>query len=131
MIHNPNKLLSKWYLFRIKRMDAFHNASMGTHIGFKSASFATPPNLPHGLNGIIVAGEATIGENCTIYHQVTIGGANGYPAIGDNVLIGAGAKIIGPVNIGNNVKIGAGCIVAVDVPDNATVVMAQPRIIIK
>lgn len=51
--------------------------------------------------------------------------------IGDNVFIGAGAKIIGKVKIGNNVKIGAGCIVVTDVPDNAVVVMNKPRIIIK
>lgn len=58
-------------------------------------------------------------------------GGGGSPVIGDNCLIGAGAKIIGPVKIGNNVKIGAGCVVAVDVPDNATVVMHKPRIIIR
>lgn len=54
----------------------------------------------------------------------------GAPVIGDNVFIGAGAKIIGPVHIGNNVKIGAGCIVAEDIPDDVTVVMERPRIII-
>ena len=50
--------------------------------------------------------------------------------VGDNVLFGAGAKVVGPVRIGNNVKIGAGCIVTIDVPDDATVVMDHPRIII-
>lgn len=53
------------------------------------------------------------------------------PSIGDNVLIGAGAKIIGNVKIGNNVKIGSNCIVVEDIPDNATVVMNKPRIICK
>lgn len=92
----------------------------------------TSPNLPHGLNGIIVSHNAVIGANCTIFHQVTIGeGKGGAPTIGDNVLIGAGAKIIGNVHIGNNVKIGAGCIVACDVPDGATVVMGHPRILVK
>ncbi len=56
---------------------------------------------------------------------------NGYPVIGDNVIIGAGAKIVGPIRIGNNVKIGAGCVVAKDIPDNATVVMDHPRIIVR
>lgn len=120
-----------YYLYCIKKMDAFHNASLGTHIGFNSAKFADRPYLPHGLNGIIVSNDAIIGKECQLYHQVTIGGGNGgSPVIGDNVLIGAGAKIIGPVKIGNNVKIGAGCVVAVDVPDNATVIMEKPRIII-
>ncbi len=56
----PTKLISKWYLFRIKRMDALNNASMGTHISFPSAEFATPPQLPHGLNGIVIAGGAKV-----------------------------------------------------------------------
>lgn len=118
-------------LYYIKRADAFHNASMGTHRNC-GAEFATPPNLPHGLNGIVVSHNAKIGSNCTIFHQVTIGeGRGGAPTIGDNVLIGAGAKLIGGIRIGNNVKIGAGCTVAVDIPDGATVVSETPRIIIK
>lgn len=120
-----------YYLYQIKKMDAFHNASLGTHIGFSSAKFEERPYLPHGLNGIIVSNDAIIGRQCQLYHQVTIGGENGgSPVIGDNVLIGAGAKIIGPVKIGNNVKIGAGCVVTIDVPDDATVVMDKPRIIL-
>lgn len=55
----------------------------------------------------------------------------GAPTIGDNVYIGAGAKIIGGVMIGNNVRIGANCVVFKDVPDNTTVVMGQPRYISK
>lgn len=118
-------------LYYIKRADAFNNASMGTHRNC-GARFATAPHLPHGLNGIIVSHNAVIGANCTIFHQVTIGeGKGGAPTIGDNVLIGAGAKIIGNVRIGNNVKIGAGCVVACDVPDGATVVMEKPRILVK
>lgn len=120
-----------YYLYKVKKIDAFHNASMGTHINFNSARFASRPWLPHGLNGIIISNDAIIGENCTIYHQVTIGGGNGgSPHIGNNVLIGAGAKIIGAVTIGDNVKIGAGCVIAMDIPDNATVVMQAPRVII-
>ncbi|MBQ7923529.1 MAG: serine acetyltransferase [Clostridia bacterium] len=116
-------------LFYIKRADAFNNASMGTHRNF-GAVFVEPPHLPHGLNGIIVSHNAKIGKNCTIFHQVTIGeGKDGAPVIGDNVMIGAGARVIGGINIGNNVKIGAGCVVATDIPDGATVVCAAPRII--
>ena len=58
-----------------------------------------------------------------------IGG--GAPTIGDNVYIGPGAKIFGAIHIGNNVRIGANCVVFEDVPDNATVVLPKPRIIIK
>lgn len=117
-------MLRLWY---IKRADAFNNVSMGTHRNF-GARFASPPNLPHGLNGIIVSHNAVIGSNVTIFHQVTIGeGKGGAPVIGDNVMIGAGAKIIGAVKVGNGVKIGANCVVVHDVPDNA--VIAAPEAI--
>lgn len=79
---------------------------------------------PH-LIGIVIAGKAFIGDNCTIFHQVTIGidGKNqGAPKIGDNVFIGAGAKILGPVTIGDNCKIGANAVVTKDVASGATVV---------
>lgn len=113
-------------------MDSYHNASLGTHISYNCARFGSRPILPHGLNGIIISNDAQIGKNCTLYHQVSIAGGNGgSPMLGDNVLVGAGAKIIGPIRIGNNVKIGAGCIVTINVPDNATVVMEHPRIILK
>ena len=118
-------------LHYIKKCDAFNNASLGTNIG-EGATFKTIPHFPHGLNGIIISKNAKIGANAVIFHQVTIGEGNGgAPVIGDNCYIGAGAKIIGGIHIGNNVRIGANCIVSVDVPDNATVVMEKPRIIIR
>ena len=121
----------KLLLLYIKRCDAFNGASLGTHLGF-GASFESIPHLPHGLYGIIVSHNAKIGSNVTIFHRVTIGeGDGGAPTIGNNVLIGAGATILGNITIGNNVKIGAGCIVTKDVPENATVVMGAPRIILK
>ena len=103
-----------------------------------SVQFDGPPCFPHGLNGIFISSSAKIGKNCTIFHQVTIGSntlldsANhGSPTIGDNVFIGCGAKIIGNVHIGNNVRIGANCVVVDDIPDNCTVVLEKPRILIK
>lgn len=88
-----------------------------------------PPNLPHGPNGIIVGYDVKIGNNCTIFHQVTIASGNVY--IGDNVIIGAGAKILPNVKIGDNVKIGANAVVVEDVPDNSTVVLQKPRILLR
>lgn len=135
-LHNNNipKILRYYYLLRLKSMDAYNCASLGNRVTGGS-SFLGKPYFPHGIKGVFVTENAKIGKNCTILQQVTIGakllGGNNGPIIGDNVFIGAGAKIIGNVKIGNNVKIGANCIVVQDIPDNATVVMQKPRIIIK
>lgn len=93
---------------------------------------------PHGLYGIFVSQGARIGKNCIIYQHVTIGSNTmpdskgaGFPTIGENVFIGAGAKIIGNVKVGNHARIGANCVVSKDVPDNAVVVPAENRIIQK
>ncbi len=119
------KIIRAYRLFYIKRCDAFNQASMGTHIGY-GAKFATPPNLPHGLYGIIVSHNAVIGSNCTIFHQVTIGeGKGGAPTIGDNVLIGAGAKIIGNITVGSDSKIGVNAVVVHDVPENSIVTAVE------
>jgi len=74
--------------------------------------------IDHGM-GIVIGETAEIGDNCTIYHGVTLGGTGKdigkrHPTIGDNVMIGTGAKILGPINIADNVKIGAGAIVLKD-----------------
>ena len=71
--------------------------------------------IDHGM-GIVFGETAEIGDNCTIYHQVTLGGTGKdtgkrHPTIGNNVLIGAGAKILGPVYIGDNSRIAAGSVV--------------------
>lgn len=95
------------------------------------------PTFPHGLAGIFVSEGAQIGKNCILFQQVTIGSNTlqdsktfGAPTIGDNAYIGAGAKIIGAVTVGNNVRIGANCVITQDIPDNATVVLKHPRIIV-
>lgn len=118
-------------LIYIKRSDAYNNASMGTHLDY-GASFLEPPQLPHGLNGIIVSHNAIVGKNVRIFHQVTIGeGRNGAPTIGDNVVFGAGAKLIGGIRIGNNVKIAAGSVIMQDIPDNAVVIPSELKIIVR
>lgn len=98
------------------------------------ARFTTEPLLPHGFSGVFISGEATVGRDCIIFQQVTIGSnalldsrGFGAPVVGDNCLIGAGAKIIGRVRIGNNVRIGANAVVVQDVPDNCVVVSGRQR----
>lgn len=116
------------YLYYIKKIDSWHNCSFGTNIN-SGANFKTPPNLPHGPNGIIVGHDVVFGSNCTIFHQVTV--AHGGSHIGDDVLIGAGAKIMKGCNVGSQAKIGANCVVIEDIPSKASVVLQRPRIIFK
>lgn len=82
--------------------------------------------IDHGM-GIVIGETAEIGNDCTIYHGVTLGGTGKeknkrHPTIGNNVMIGCEAKILGPIIIGDNVKIGAGAIVLKSVENNSTVV---------
>lgn len=90
--------------------------------------------IDHGM-GIVIGETAEIGENCTIYHQVTLGGTGKdtgkrHPTIGNNVLVGAGAKILGPVTIGDNVRIAAGSVVLRCLPTNVTAA-GVPAIIVR
>lgn len=76
-------------------------------------------DLPHGANGIIIHGSVEIGDNAIIFHQVTIGESNTpeeVPNIGNNVKVGAGAKVLGDITIGDGVKIGANAVVLKDIP---------------
>ena len=84
--------------------------------------------LGHGFSIECIA--ESIGKNCSIYQQSTIGFTRkGCPTIGDNVWIFSGAKILGPVKIGNNAVIGANAVVTKDVPDNAVVAGVPAKII--
>ena len=83
----------------------------------------------------MVIGETTvIGDNCTIYQGATLGGTGKHigkrhPTIGNNVMIGAGAKVLGPITIGDNAKIAAGAVVLKDIPENSTAVGVPARVV--
>ena len=104
--------LKYYYLYYVKKCDAFNCASFATYIN-EGASFAEPPILPHGLNGIIIGAETVIGKQCTICQQVMMQADLGLGGveIGNNCFIGAGARILSPSKIGNNVNIGANAVV--------------------
>ena len=128
-----NKFLKKWLI----RMYDLKLSRMGSWIGYNSI-FDSIPCFPHGMYGIFISGGSRIGKNAVIFHQVTIGSNTlrgsdkvGSPEIGDNVYIGAGAKIIGRVKIGNNCRIGANAVVYKDLPDNSVAVQSPTRIIQK
>ena len=89
--------------------------------------------IDHGM-GIVIGETTTIGNNCSIYHGVTLGGTSKdknkrHPDIGNNVMIGCGAKVLGPIKIGNNVKIGANSVVLKDISSCCTAVGVPAKII--
>ena len=89
--------------------------------------------IDHGM-GVVIGETAIVGDYALIYQGVTLGGTGKesgkrHPTLGENVVVGAGAKVLGNIQIGNNVRIGAGSVVLRDVPSNCTVVGVPGRII--
>jgi serine O-acetyltransferase len=89
--------------------------------------------IDHG-SGVVIGETAEIGNNVTIYHQVTLGGTGKekgkrHPTIGDDVVIGNGARVLGPFTVGSGSRIGAGSVVLKEVPPNTTVVGNPGRIV--
>ena len=89
--------------------------------------------IDHGM-GVVIGETAEIGHNCTIYQGVTLGGTGKdvgkrHPTLGNNIVVGTGAKILGPFTIGDNSKIAAGAVVLSAIPDNSTAVGIPARVV--
>ncbi len=89
--------------------------------------------IDHG-SGVVIGETAEIGDNCTIYQGVTLGGTGKHtgkrhPTLGDNVMVGAGAKVLGPFDVGSNTKIAAGAVVLAEIPDNSTAVGVPAKVV--
>lgn len=89
--------------------------------------------IDHGM-GVVIGETTEIGQNVTLYQGVTLGGTGAergkrHPTLGDNVVVGAGAKILGNIRIGNEVKVGAGSVVVHSVPDHCTVVGVPAEVV--
>ncbi len=89
--------------------------------------------IDHGM-GVVIGETAVIGDDCTLYHGVTLGGTSWkkgkrHPTLGSGVVIGAGAKILGPVDVGDGAKIGSNAVVVRDVPPGATAVGIPARVV--
>jgi serine O-acetyltransferase len=90
--------------------------------------------IDHGM-GVVIGETALIGDDCTLYHGVTLGGTSWnkgkrHPTLGNNVVAGAGAKILGPIMVGEGARIGSNAVVVKDVPPGATAVGIPARIIL-
>jgi len=88
--------------------------------------------IDHGM-GVVIGETAEIGNDCTLYHGVTLGGTSWkkgkrHPTLGDNVIVGAGAKVLGPIMVGHGGRIGSNAVVVKDVPNDATVVGVPGRL---
>ncbi|MBF0427896.1 MAG: serine O-acetyltransferase [Magnetococcales bacterium] len=89
--------------------------------------------IDHGM-GVVIGETTHIGDNVTLYHGVTLGGTSWdpgkrHPTLGNGVVVGAGAKILGPITIGDNVRVGSNAVVVSDVPPNTTVVGVPGRLV--
>ncbi len=89
--------------------------------------------IDHG-SGVVIGETAEIGDNCTLYQGVTLGGTGKHtgkrhPTLGDNVMVGSGAKVLGPFKVGDGAKIASNAVVLEQVPDNATAVGVPARVV--
>ncbi len=122
--HNM-KFIARWV-----SQHARHKTGIEIHPG---ATIGRGLLIDHGM-GVVIGETAVVGDNCTIYQGVTLGGTGKHtgkrhPTIGNNVMVGSGAKVLGPFTVGDNAKIAAGAVVLDTVPENATAVGVPARII--
>lgn len=113
----------------LRHLDQFFFAC---HIGSR-AQIGEGCIFQHNGLGVVISECATIGERCMLYQHVTIGaledGSEEVPLIGDDVVIGAGATLLGPIKVGSGAKIGAGAVVLSDVPTGGTAVGVPAKIL--
>jgi serine O-acetyltransferase len=133
LIHRVSHRLWRRGFFYVARLLAFLTrlwTNIDIHPG---ATIGRRFFIDHGA-GVVIGETAEIGDDVTLYHGVTLGGTSWnkgkrHPTLGDGVLVGAGAKILGPITLGDNVRVGANSVVVKDVPANRTVVGIPGRIV--
>ena len=134
-IHRIAHRFYRWRLYTVARLIS--------HIGRFLTGIEIHPGakigrrffIDHGL-GVVIGETAEIGDDCTLYQGVTLGGTGKekgkrHPTLGNRVLVGVGAKVLGAIHIGDNSRVGAGAVVVKDVPPNCTVVGIPGRVVIR
>ena len=127
-----HKLYLKKHYYRARRISQKTARKTGIEI-HPGAQIGEGLFIDHG-HGVVIGETAIIGDNVTLYQGVTLGGTGKehgkrHPTIGNNVMISAGAKVLGSITIGDNCKIGAGSVVLKPVPPNSTVVGVPGRVV--
>ena len=118
------------FLARLISQRSRHRTGIEIHPGAKIGKRLV---IDHGM-GIVIGETAEIGDDCLIYHGVTLGGTGKdvgkrHPTIGNNVLIGTGAKVLGPLKIGDNSRVAANSVVLRDIPPDSTAVGVPAKVV--
>ena len=129
-----HELYEKEHYFAARTISQASRAITGIEI-HPAAKIGKGLFIDHGM-GVVIGETTEIGDNCTLYQGVTLGGTGKdvgkrHPTLGNNVMVGAGAKILGPVEIGDNSKIAANAVVLKQVPKNSTAVGIPAQIVRK
>lgn len=125
LLEHGHPFLARWLSQRAR-----HKTGIEIHPGAKIGKGLF---IDHGM-GVVIGETTEIGDNCTLYQGVTLGGTGKdkgkrHPTLGNNVLVGSGAKVLGPMKIGDNARIAAGAVVLSEVPENATAVGVPARVV--
>lgn len=133
MFHRMSHRLWAWRLRWLARMFALLGRWLTGIEIHPGARIGKRFFIDHGM-GVVIGETAEIGDDVTLYHGVTLGGTTWrkekrHPTLGNNVVVGAGAKILGPVTVGDNARVGSNSVVVKDVPAGATVVGIPGRVI--
>ncbi len=126
-----HRMWSGGFTLGARALSHWSRAATGIEI-HPGASIGEGVFIDHGM-GVVIGETSVIGNDCTLYHGVTLGGTSWrqvkrHPTLGDGVVVGAGAKLLGPIDVGTDAKIGANSVVVRDVPPGATVVGIPGRV---
>lgn len=135
LFHRVAHLLYKAHLYFLGRLISQISRTLTGIEIHPGAQIGKRLFIDHGM-GVVIGETAIIGDDCLIYHQVTLGGMSAkdekrHPTLGNNVMVGTGAKVLGNIHIGDNVKIGANCIVIKDVEAGKTIIGVPGEILAK
>ncbi len=127
-----NKLYTSGHYFSARAISQVARWFTGIEI-HPGATIGKGLFIDHGM-GVVIGETTEIGDNCTIYQGVTLGGTGKdkgkrHPTLGNNIMVGAGAKVLGPLNVGDNSKIAAGAVVLSDIPEHSTAVGVPARVV--